>query len=104
VTFPFLESKPIPLVIAFLDKIYPAGWTTRSVLRLWNVCRESTFESLKAWAATDESVGCAEIKLCIANRADALREGGAVKRSKWLEDAYEWCTDNMFEYIEVLLT
>ncbi len=66
-------------------------------------CRESTFESLKAWAAEAEACSTAEIRLCIANRVDQLWEGGAVKRTQWMEAAYDWCTDNMYEYIEVRL-
>ena len=63
--------------------------------------RETTFESLKSWAAANEASNGAEIKLCIANRVDALWEDGAVKRSEWMEAAYSWCTDNLYEYIEV---
>ena len=63
--------------------------------------RETTFESLKSWAAANETSDGAEIKLCIANRVDALWEGGGVKRSDWMEAAQNWCTDNLYEYIEV---
>ena len=65
------------------------------------LCREGSFNYVKAWADSAGHVAEAEIKLCVANKTDQLLANGAVKRPPWLEAAYDWCNRECFEYIEV---
>ena len=55
----------------------------------------------KEWAeAADTS--SAEIKLFLANKQDQLKQRSATyQRPPWLLECMEWCSQHMFEYIEV---
>ena len=61
---------------------------------------EASFNFVKQWAASGEATD-AEIKLCIANKADRLLAGTSLERSAWLDAAADWCTRELYEYIEV---
>lgn len=68
--------------------------------RLPALFREASFQYVKAVAALDV-VSKAEIKLCIATKADRSLQDGVPARPSWLDQAREWCTNELFEYIEV---
>lgn len=69
-------------------------------MRLITLRREATFEYVKRWASFD-GASEAEIRLCVANKADQLVENGRIVRPAWLDEAYDWCTAELLEYVEV---
>ena len=67
---------------------------------------EASFTAIKQWAEQQPS-SISEIKLCVANKADAIaanhasaEQAAVMQRTGWLDAAMLWCAENQLEYIE----
>lgn len=71
--------------------------------------QQSSFNAVKDWVEQLPS-DVADVRLCIANKIDKLLkhschcEQPAVQRTPLLDQAVQWCADNLFEYVEVSST
>ena len=78
--------------------------TSHGIVLVFAADSEASFLAVRDWAEKLQgSVG--EVRLCIANKADALSNSDAFEqkpacqRSSWLDCAMTWCAENNYEYI-----
>lgn len=84
--------------------------SSQGLVLVFDATLEASFSSVSSWAEQlPESV--ADIRLCVANKADLLPQqqhasgqSPVLQRSSWLQEASTWCAENQFEYIEVSST
>ena len=64
--------------------------------------REETYREVKEWLA-HQSIS-PEVMLFVTNKSELLRAAdGSVNRQSWHEEAQDWCCQQLFEYIEVIM-
>ena len=66
----------------------------------WTYCRESSFRYIQE-AAPSIDLDSAEIRICVANYADQSKATPGTSRPSWIDAAFEWCNEHMFEFIKV---
>jgi len=83
------------------------------VVLVFDATRQDSLALVQQWAATSRA-DAAEVRLLAANKVDRLVEqpapanGGAPpapppapRRSPWLVAAQAWCSEHLYEYVEV---
>lgn len=82
-----LESKPEVFVFVF------------------DCTSQASFETLKSWSEANPTDD-AEIRIALANKADTLLKSttSSAERPAWLDQAIDWCAENLIEYIEISCT
>ena len=74
-----------------------------AVVLVFQADQEESFPPCKQWASQAELTQT-EIRLCVANQLDRVigsDQAAADQRQQWTESVREWCSEEMFEYIEV---
>ena len=93
------------------DHAYQQATDSQAVVLVFAADSEPSFQAVSHWAEQLPS-SAGEIRLCVANKADAIatQHAGAceqsteLQRSSWLTSAMMWCTENHYEYIEASST
>ena len=93
------------------DHAHQLAADSQGIVLVFAADSETSFRAVSQWAEQlPSSVG--EVKLCVANKADAIavQHKGAcepkaeLQRSSWLSAATVWCAEHQYEYIEVSST
>ena len=82
-----------------------------AVVLVFDATSEASLAEVQRWAAAS-ALQAAEIRLMVANKVDRLMKGPhadssvessptALKRSSRLAAAQAWCSEHLYEYIEV---
>lgn len=91
------------------DEAASAAATCGGLVLVFAADQQSSFNAVRDWVGQLPS-DVADVRLCIANKVDKLLkhschcEQPAVQRTPLLDEAVQWCADNLFEYIEVSST
>ena len=73
-----------------------------ALVLVFDASQEASFQAVREWESLLEA-DCAEVRLCIANKADKLASAAGGTRAPWLQAASQWCADHLYEYVEVRL-
>ena len=93
------------------DRAYEQAKDSQAIVLVFAADSESSFQMVSQWAEQLPSSAC-EIKLCVANKADAIaaqhigagEQQAELRRSSWLTSAIVWCAEKQYEFIEASST
>ena len=71
-----------------------------ALVLVFDASQEASFQAVRDWESQLEAE-CAEVRLCIANKAEKLATSTGGIRAPWLQAAAQWCADHLYEYVEV---
>lgn len=71
-----------------------------ALVLVFDASSEASFQAIKSWNAVNDSSDL-DVRLVVATKVDLLHDASrGIARQRWLTEAMEWCSEQMFEYIE----